>query len=103
MNYLKIAGEEYPIKYGRKALAAVLKLAGAKSMKDASKIDEIPLNKWANFILCGLSSGAELMDTSPPTLEVIDAALDYDVTLFTLASSFFADDMTPPKVETEGN
>ena len=103
MNYLNINGVDYPIKYGRAALDKVLKMAGAKDLSDAAKIDKLPLNKWGDFIHAGLETGAKIEEVDVLGLEDVNEALDLDLTLYTSAQAAFAKDLTPKEVDTSGN
>jgi hypothetical protein len=104
MKTILIAGTEYPVKYGRKALQTVLSLAGAKSLKEAEKIDALLPDKWGQFVFAGIETGCRIAGQECPTLEQVDAALDDDLTIWTAAIDAFTADLSS-KVEanTEGN
>lgn len=104
MAKIGIGGTEYPIKYGRAALQEVLKLAGAKSLAEAEKIDKIPLDKWGYFVLAGCKTGAKIEQSEPPTIEQIDDALDVDVSIYMQAQRIFLADVAPAdQIDPEGN
>lgn len=104
MKTILIGGKDYPIKYGRKALQFVLTLAGAKSLKEAAKIDALELDKWGKFVHAGIVTGCKIQDIEPPELEDVEEALDDDLSIWAQATAAFSDDITgEKKANTEGN
>ena len=105
MNLITIAGQDYPVKYGRMALAKVMKLAGAKGLKDFDKIDEIPPEKWGEFILAGIHNGNKVNGSETlPDPVVLENLLDEDVEVFMQCLGYLGEDISPKeKTDTEGN
>lgn len=104
MRNVTINGTAYPLKYGRRALSEVLKLAGAKSLKDAAKIDELHPDKWGEFVYAGVKTGCQVQGIDPPTVEKVEAAIDLDLSLWTTAVEQFTNDLSGDKTpNTEGN
>ena len=95
MNTIEIDGQEYPIKYGLSATKAVLGLVGGKDLKSASKLDGLPLDKWPDFVLAGLTNAAKIEKSDPPTRQKVEDALDADISLFHAAMFAFGQDNTP--------
>lgn len=105
MNTITISNGVYACKFGRKALAKVLSLAGAKSINESEKIASIPIDKWGDFVHAGLETGAKINGTEPPTLAFVNDALDDDMGIYTSACEIFTRDLTPSDkpVTGEGN
>jgi hypothetical protein len=104
MRRIEIGGTDYPLKYGRLALSKTLKLAGAKSLKDAGKIDDLHPDKWGEFIYYGIETGCKVEGVDPPTIAQVEEALDLDLSLWSEAVAQFTDDLSgDKKPNTEGN
>ena len=70
-------------------------------MKAASKLDGLPLDKWPDFVLAGLTNAAKIEGNEPPTREEVETALDADISLFHTAMYAFGEDNTPKNIPGE--
>jgi hypothetical protein len=68
MNKISVNGKDYPIKFGRMALIAIMKLTDAKGLSELSKLDSLSPEKWGNFVLAGLENGCKVESAKAPTL-----------------------------------
>jgi hypothetical protein len=60
MTTISVNGTDYPIKFGRMALIAIMKLTGAKGLSELSKLDSLSPEKWGDFVLAGLENGCKV-------------------------------------------
>lgn len=104
MNTLTIAGTNYPVKYGRKALIEVMKMTGAQGLAELTKLDSLSPQKWGDFVLAGLENGCKLQGNEPPSLEDVNNHLDEHPADFMACIAWLGADITPPEgPDTEGN
>lgn len=104
MKTVSILGTDYPIKFGLSAMQSVLKIIGAKSMKDFEKLDEIGIEKFADVIHAGLVNGAKVMSTDAPDTEKVKSELDCGLQLYYDTLAILLEDVRPSKpVDKAGN
>jgi hypothetical protein len=60
MTTISVNGTDYPIKFGRMALIAIMKLTDAKGLSELSKLDSLSPEKWGDFVLAGLENGCKV-------------------------------------------
>ena len=95
MKTVNIQGEAYPIKFGLSAIQEVVRLAGGKSLKDLSSLDDLEVGKIPAFIMTGLKSGAKIAAIDPPKLEAVKDELETNFPLFMEVMGIFGDDISP--------
>ena len=104
MRNVTINGEEFPLKYVRKALNKVLELVDGKTLKDAAKVDDLPTEKWGMFVFAGLETGCRVSGKVAPVIDAVEDALDNDLTIWSVALEQFLEDLVgDKKPNTEGN
>lgn len=94
-NVINIDGEDRLVKYGLTATTRVLGLLGVKNISQASKAANLDMDKWVDFVIPGLETGAKINQEPPPTRDQVIAALDFDVNVFYDCLAFFMEDNTP--------
>ena len=104
MTTISVNGTDYPIKFGRMALIAIMKLTNAKGLSELSKLDSLSPEKWGDFVLAGLENGCKVEKTKAPTLAEVNDELDTNPQLYMEAINVLGADITPAdKPVAEGN
>ena len=68
MTTISVNGTDYPIKFGRMALIAIMKLTSAKGLSELSKLDSLSPEKWGDFVLAGIENGCKIQGIKAPAL-----------------------------------
>jgi hypothetical protein len=104
MTTISVNGTDYPIKFGRMALIAIMKLTNAKGLSELSKLDSLSPEKWGDFVLAGLENGCKVEKIQAPTLAEVNDELDTNPQLYMEAINVLGADITPAdKPVAEGN
>lgn len=102
MNFVKINGKKFPVKFGLLALKTMMdkyelkKLVETEDLINELEIDYIPM-----VLYLGVENGCKISKKEPPLLEAIELAFEANLSLLNETLELLSADIRPPEVEEE--
>lgn len=107
MSSIKIAGEEYPVKLGMRAMSDIAKKAGGKGklQECLAELQDPTIENLPDYVLALIKNGIKYTgaDIKPPKLADIEKELDNDFSFWADAVQAVTPDFEQPGPPDEGN